>query len=100
MEKYIYCNQCNAKNDSFNEFCTECGKRIDDSTAGSHTVYTNNTRERVMSGSFDALPGAPKYGKERNKTKNILSILAVLIFGAVAAIVFWQVYENVVNNFP
>ena len=89
MVRYIYCNHCNAKNDSFNEFCTNCGQKIDDSTAASHTIVENNNSRVAVSGSFDAMY-ATKRKKENSSTgKIIFTLVAVVIFGIMIGVFFY-----------
>jgi uncharacterized membrane protein YvbJ len=94
MVKYIYCSHCNAKNDSFNEFCTECGAAVDGTTAATHTVYNHDNQRTVMFGSFDAMPGAPQYGKKKLTTKDYIQYAIIIIVIIAAAITFWQIYVH------
>ncbi len=101
MVKYIYCNQCGAKNDSFNDFCTECGQKIDTTTTASHTIVQDNSSRVAISGSFDAMYGT-KQKKESFSTKNIiLSIITVVFFGIMAYVFYYLWTSNAPDSiFP
>ncbi len=94
MVKYIYCNHCSAKNDSFNEFCTECGQKMDTTTAASHTIVQDNSTRVAISGSYDAMYGTKQEKSGNNQVKNIIiSIMALIVFGIVT-FVFWYLYNS------
>jgi hypothetical protein len=95
MVKYVYCNHCNAKNDSFNEFCTECGKEVNPSTAASHTIVQDNSSRVAVSGSFDAMYGNGRKKTDDNKSlKTVLSIVFALIFAGVMVFVIYYLWST------
>ncbi len=68
VTRSISCSNCNFENDEGNEFCINCESSLDHSTAPSHKII-NSSRVSV-SGSYDAMSGAKKYGQEKKTTKD------------------------------
>ena len=73
MVKYIYCNQCGAKNDSFNDFCTECGQKIGTTTAASHTIVQDNS-SRVAVSVWNKTEERKFFNKKHNSLNNYCCI--------------------------
>ena len=100
MVKYNYCSHCSAKNDSFNDFCTECGQKIDTASAASHITVQDNSSRVVVSGSYDAMYGTKEKKQRKTKTSAIFGLIAFAVFCG-AVYLFWYLYNsNVADSVP
>lgn len=93
MVKYIYCSYCSAKNDSFNEYCTECGQKIDSTTVATHTVVQDPSNRVAVSGSYDAMYGT-RQEKKSNSTKSIIFSLLALVIVGIMVFVFYYLWST------